>query len=64
MALMTDKLAHLSTKFLFQFFNNKDLDVFLTNLDDLPCKCDYSLLIGGHHKHIVIVDLQRLAIML
>ena len=64
MALMTDKLAHLSTKFLFQFFNNKDLDVFLTNLDDLPCKCDHSVLTGGHHKHIVIVDLQRLIIML
>ena len=61
---MTYKLAHLSTKFLFQFFRNKDLDVFLTNLDDLACKCDYSVLTGGHHKHIVIVDLQRLIIML
>ena len=64
MAFMTYKLAHLSTKFLFQFFSNKDLDVFLSNLDDLPWKCDYSVLTGGHHKHIVIVDLQRLIIML
>ena len=45
MLMVTYKLtAPLSTKFfkLNKFLNDLALDLFLTNLEGLPCKCNYS----------------------
>ena len=36
-----------------KFVNNLDLDLFLTNPDSLPCKCNNSPFADRHHKHIV-----------
>ena len=38
--------------------NNLDLDLFLTNPDSLPCKCNNSPFVNRHHKHIVMGDLR------
>ena len=40
------------------FVNNIDLDLFLRNLDRLPCKCNNSPFADRHHKHIVTGDLR------
>ena len=45
MAMVTHKLTSaISTKFFKfnKFANNLDLDLFLTNTDSLPCKCNNS----------------------
>ena len=41
-----------------KFVNNLDLDLFLTNPDSLPCKCNNSPFVDRYHKHIVTGDLQ------
>ena len=50
----------ISTKFFNfnKFVNNVDLDLFLTNPDSLPCKCNNSHFVDKYHKHIVTGDLQ------
>ena len=61
MPMVTFKLAPpLSTKFFNfnKFFNNLDLDLFLTNPDSLPCKWNNSPFIDRYHKHIVTGDLR------
>ena len=49
----------ISTKFFNfnKFVNNLDLDLFLTNPDSLPCKCNNSPFVDRYHKHIVTGDL-------
>ena len=49
-----------STKFFNfnKFVNNLDLDLFLTNPDSLPCKCNNSPFADRYHKHIVTGDLR------
>ena len=59
--MATHKLTlSISTKFFNfnKFANNLDLDLFLTNLDSLPCKCNNSPFVDKYHKHIVIGDLR------
>ena len=61
MPMVTYKLTQpISTKFFnFNgFVNNLDLDLFLTNPDSLPCKCNNSPFADRHHKHIVTGDLR------
>ena len=61
MTMVTYKLTPpISTKFFNfnEFVNNLDLDLFLTNPDSLPCKCNNSPFADRHHKHIVTGDLQ------
>ena len=61
MPLVTYKLTPpLPTKFFNfnKFVNDLDLDLFLTNLDSLPCKCNNSPLVDRYHKHIVTDDLR------
>ena len=56
MPMFTYKLtAPISAKFFNfnKFVNNLDLDLFLTNPDSLPCKCNNSPFADRHHKHIV-----------
>ena len=50
----------ISTKFFDfnKFLNNLDLDLFLTNSDSLPCKCDNSPFVDKYRKHIVTGDLR------
>ena len=50
----------ISTKFFNfkKFVNNLDLDLFLTNPDSLPCKCNNSPFVDIYHKHIVTGDLR------
>ena len=50
----------ISTKFLNfnKFVNNLDLDLFLTNPDSLPCKCNNSPFVDKYQKHIVTGDLR------
>ena len=50
----------ISTKFpnFNKFVNNLDLDLFLTNQDSLPCKCNNSPFVDRYHKHIVTGDLR------
>ena len=50
----------ISTKFFNfnKFVNNVDFDLFLTNPDNLPCKCNNSPFVNRYHKHIVTGDLQ------
>ena len=40
------------------FVNNLDLDLFLTNPDSLPCKCNNCPFVDRYHKHIVTDDLR------
>ena len=49
-----------STKFFNfnKFVNNLDLDLFLTNPDSLPCKCNNSPFVDRYHKYIVTGDLR------
>ena len=61
MPMFTYKLtAPTSTKFFnfSMFVNNLDLDLFLTNPDSLPCKCNNSPFVDRYHKHIVTGDLR------
>ena len=61
MPMVTQKLTPpKSTKFFNfnKFVNNLDLDLFLTNPDSLPCKCNNSPFTDRHHKHIVTGDLR------
>ena len=61
MPLLTYKLSPpISTKFFNfnKFVNNLDLDLFLTNPDSLPCKCNNSPFVDRYHKHIVTGDLR------
>ena len=48
-----------STKFFNfnKFVNNLDLDLFLTNPDSLPCKCNNSSFVDRYHKDMVTGDL-------
>ena len=50
----------ISAKFfnLNKFVNNLDLDIFLTNPDSLPSKCDKPPFVDRYHKHIVTGDLR------
>ena len=50
----------ISTKFFNfeEFVNNLDLDLFLTNPDSLPCKCNNSPFVDRYHKHIVTGNLR------
>ena len=43
---------------LNKFVNNLDLDLFLTNPDSLPCKCNNSPFVDRYHKHIVTGNLR------
>ena len=59
--MVTYKLTPpISTKFFNfnKFVNNLDLDLFLTNPDSLPCKCNNSPFVDKYHKHIVTGDLR------
>ena len=59
--MVTNKLTPpISTKFynFNKFVNNLDLDLFLTNPDSLPCKCNNVPFADRHYKHIVIGDLR------
>ena len=49
----------ISTKFFNfeEFVNNLDLDLFLTNPDSLPYKCNNSPFVDRYHKHIATGDL-------
>ena len=61
MPMVSYKLtAPISTKFFDfnKFVNNLDLDLFLTNPDSLPCKCNNSPFADRYHKHIVTGDLR------
>ena len=61
MPMVTYKLTPpISTKFFNfnKFVNNLDLDLFLTNPDSLPCKCNNSPFVDKYHKHIVTGDLR------
>ena len=61
MPMVTYKLTPpISTKFFNfnKFVNNLDLDLFLTNPDSLPCKCNNSPFADRYHKHIVTGDLR------
>ena len=60
MPMVTYKLTPpISTKFFnfSKFVNNLDLDLFLTNPDSLPCKCNNSPFVDRYHKHIATGDL-------
>ena len=60
MPMVTYKLTPpISTKFFNfnKFVNNLDLDLFLTNPDSLPCKCNNSPFVDRYHKHIATGDL-------
>ena len=50
----------VSTKFFNfnQFVNNLDLDLFLTNPESLPCKCNNSPFVDRYYKHKKTGDLQ------
>ena len=52
--------APISSKFFNfnKFVNNLDLDLFLTNPDSLPCKCNNSPFVDKYQKHIVTGDLR------
>ena len=59
--MVTYKLTPpISTKFfnVNKCVNNLDLDLFLTNPDSLPCKCNKSPFVDRYHKHIVTGDLR------
>ena len=59
--MVTYKLTPpISTKFFNfnKFVNNLDLDLFLTNPDSLPCKCNNSPFVDRYHKHIVTGNLR------
>ena len=61
MPMVTYKLTPpISTKFFNfnKFVITLDLELFLTNLDSLPCKCNNSHFADRHHKHIVTGDLR------
>ena len=61
MPMVTYKLTPpFSTKFFNfnKFVDNLDLDLFLTNPDSLPCKCNNSPFVDRYHKHIVTGDLR------
>ena len=56
--MVTYKLTPpISTKFFNfnKFVNNLDLDLFLANPDNLPCKCNNSPFADRHHKNKHIV---------
>ena len=56
MAMVTYKLTPpISTKlFKFnKFVSSLDLDLFLTNPDSLPCKCDNSPFADRHRKQVI-----------
>ena len=55
MPMVTYKLTPpISTKFV----NNLDLDLFLTNPESLPCKCNNSPFSDRHYKYIVTGNLR------
>ena len=59
--MVTYKLTPpISTKFFNfnKFVNNLDLDLFLTNPDSLPCKCNNSPFVDKYDKDIVTGDLR------
>ena len=59
--MVTYKLTSpISNKFFNfnNFVNNLDLDLFLTNPDSLPCKCNNFPFVDRYHKHIVTDDLR------
>ena len=59
--MVTYKLTPpISTKFFSfnMFVDNLDLDLFLTNPDSLPCKCNNFPFVDRYHKHIVTGDLR------
>ena len=61
MPIVTYKLAPpISIKFFNfnKFVNNLYLDLFLTNPDSLPCKCNNSPFVDRYHKRIVTGDLR------
>ena len=60
MPMITYKLTPPTTKFLNfnKFVNNLDLDLFLTNPDSLPKKCNNSPFLDRYQKHIVTGDLR------
>ena len=56
--MVTYKLTlPITTKFFNfnKFVNNLDLDLFLTNQDSQPFKCNNSLCADRHHKHKHVV---------
>ena len=64
MPMVTYKLTPpVPTKFfnVNKFVNNLDLDLFLTNPDSLPCKCNKYPFADRHHKHIVAGNLQLIS---
>ena len=61
MPMVAHKLTPpIATKFLNfnKFVNNLDLDLFSTNPDSLPWKCNNSPFADRHHKHMVTGDLR------
>ena len=59
--MVTYKLTPpISTKFFNfnKFVHNLNLDLFLTNPDSLPCKCNNSPFVDKYHKHMVTGDLR------
>ena len=55
MPMITYKLTPLLSTKLFncnKFVNNLDLDLFLTNPDSLPYKCNNSPFVDRYHKHM------------
>ena len=61
MPMVTYKLIPpISTTFFNfnKFFNNLDLDLFLTNPDSLPYKCNKSSFVDRYHKNIVTGDVR------
>ena len=59
--MVTYKLTpRISTKFFNfnKFVNNLELDLFLTNPNSLPCKCNNSPFVDKYHKYIVTGDLR------
>ena len=60
-SMVTYKLTPpVSTKFFNfnRFVNNLDLDLFLTNPDSPPCKCNNSPFVNRYHKYTVTRDLR------
>ena len=64
--MVTYKLTPPLSKFFSfnKFVNNLDLDLFLTNPDSLPFKCNKSPFVDRYSKHIVTGDLRIIKIML
>ena len=61
MLMVTYKLTPPITTNFFnfnKFVNILDLDLFLTNPDSRPCKCNNSPFVDRYHKHIATGDLR------